>query len=155
MLRGDPTLNVANRRAVARPLAGFLALALVGLVPVACGPTGPEMASISGKVTYNGKPVPKGTITFIPVVQGGRNAVGVIGPDGSYSIQTEKPGDGALLGDYNVTISAHDEAVLDYIPAKPVEPKLLAPAKYENPKSTDLKATVKRGASPINFDLKD
>jgi hypothetical protein len=144
-------LNFADRRTVAR----FLALALVGLVPLACGPSGPEMATISGKVTYNGKPVPKGTITFIPTTPGGRNAVGVIAADGSYALQTEKPGDGALLGDYNVTISAHDEAVLDYIPAKPVEPKLLAPAKYENPKTTDLKATVKRGASPVNFDLKD
>jgi hypothetical protein len=148
-------LNSVDRRAVARPGVRFLAVALVGLVPLACGPTGPEMATISGKVTYNGKPVPKGTITFIPVAQGGRNAVGVIASDGSYALQTEKPGDGALLGDYNVTISAHDEAVLDYIPSKPVEPKLLAPAKYENPKTTDLKATVKRGASPVNFDLKD
>jgi hypothetical protein len=148
-------LNSVDRRAVARPAVRFLAVALVGLVPVACGPSGPEMASISGKVTYDGKPVPKGTITFIPVIPAGRNAVGVIGPDGSYSLQTEKPGDGALLGDYTVTISAHDEAVLDYIPATPVKPKLLAPAKYENPKTTDLKATVKRGASPVNFDLKD
>jgi hypothetical protein len=148
-------LNFVDRRAFARSAVRFLALAVVGLAPLACGPSGPEMASISGKVTYGGKPVPKGTITFIPSSPGGRNAVGVIGPDGSYTLQTEKPGDGALLGDYIVTVSAHDEAVLDYIPAKPVEPKLLAPAKYENPKTTDLKATVKRGASPVNFDLKD
>ncbi len=124
------------------------------MIPLACGKSGPEMARVTGKVTYGGKPVPKGTITFIPVAEG-RNAVGALGPDGTYRLQTEQPGDGALLGDYKVTISAHDEAVLDYIPAKPVAPKLLAPAKYEDPKTSDLKATIKSGSNTIDFALTD
>jgi hypothetical protein len=136
-------------------LARLFALVVVAMTPLACGQSGPEMASVSGKVTYNGKPVPKGTISFVPVTQGGRNAVGEIGPDGSYKLQTEQPGDGAQLGDYKVTVSAHDEEVLQYIPKTPVKPKLLAPAKYENPNTTDLKATVKRGSNPYSFDLKD
>jgi hypothetical protein len=113
------------------------------------------MASVSGKVTYNGKPVPKGTISFVPVSGNGRNAVGELGPDGSYKLQTETTGDGAELGDYTVTVSAHDEEVLQYIPKTPLPPKLLAPAKYENPKTSDLKATVKKGSNSFPFELKD
>jgi hypothetical protein len=135
--------------------ARLVALIGVAMIFSACGQSGPEKAKVSGKVTYNGKPVPKGTITFVSTKEGGRNAVGSIETDGSYRVQTEQPGDGAILGDYKVTVYAHDEAVLDYIPPKPVEPKILSPTKYENPNTTDLKATVQRGSNTINFDLKD
>ena len=133
----------------------FVVLAAVAMTPLACGQSGPEMASVSGKVTYNGKPVTKGTITFVTASPGGRNATGAIQPDGSYKLQTENPGDGAQLGDYNVTVYAHDEEVLQYTPTTPVKPKPLTPAKYENPKTTDLKATVKKGSNPLDFELKD
>jgi hypothetical protein len=112
------------------------------------------MARVSGKVTYQGKPVVKGTIAFLPVAPGGRNATGEIGPDGSYRIQTEEPNDGAQLGEYRVTISAHDEPVLDYTPRVPVKPKLLVPAQYENPDTSGLKKTVERGSNVFDFDLK-
>ena len=52
-----------------------------------------------------------------------------------------------------MTIYAHDEPILDYIPKTPVPPKLLVPAKYEKPETSGLKATVKSGSNPINFDL--
>jgi hypothetical protein len=120
-----------------------------------CGSSGPGMASVSGTVTYEGKPVPKGTITFQPVDSSkGRTATGEIGADGSYTVQTEQPGDGALVGDYRVAISAREEEVLDYHPPKPVAPKRLVPQKYENPQTSELKATVKPGSNNIPFDLK-
>ena len=109
---------------------------------------------MSGKVSYQGKPVPKGTIAFKPIARDGRNATGAIRPDGSFTLQTEEPEDGAQLGEYRVTISAHDEAILDYTPAQPVKPKLLAPAQYENPETSGLKQTVVRGSNVFDFDLK-
>jgi hypothetical protein len=130
------------------------ALALV-VIPLGCGAGGPEKARVSGKVTYKGQPVPKGTVTFVTTSKDGRNAVGELDPDGNYSLQTEAPGDGALLGEYNVTIYAHDEPILDYIPTTPVKPKLLAPTKYEKPETSGLKATVKSGSNTFNFDLTD
>lgn len=126
----------------------------LALVPLGCGGGGPEMASVSGKVTYKGQPVPKGTITFASKA-GGRNATGQIGSDGSYTLQTENPGDGAQLGEYNVAVAAKEEVILDYIPPKPVPPKYLAPQKYENPQSSGLTATVKSGRNTFDFDLKD
>jgi hypothetical protein len=146
--------NAVSNAGASRP-AFLLAVAVAALVPLACGPTGPGMAQVSGKVTYAGKPVPKGVITFVPVAPDGRNATGQIQPDGSYQLQTENPGDGALLGEYKVTVYAHDEPVLDYIPPKPVPPKILTPTKYEKPDPSGLKATVKSGSNRINFDLTD
>ena len=148
MLHAEPQADAACR-------ARLLALAaLMLLIPPGCGRSGPEMAPVSGRVAYQGKPVPKGTIAFVPVAPNGRTATGALGPDGSYTLQTEEPEDGAQLGEYRVTISAHDEVVLDYTPAQPIKPKLLAPPQYENPETSGLKKTVVHGSNVFDFDLK-
>ena len=148
MIRHDRRIGHRNR------LRGLF-LATVGLTLAGCGATGPGMAQVTGKVTYGGKPVPKGLVSFVPAAPGGRNATGQIDEAGNYRLQTENPGDGALTGDYNVSIAARDDVVLDFIPKKPVPPKYLVPAKYENPATSDLKATVKSGSNTVDFDLKD
>jgi hypothetical protein len=148
-------LKRSEHRRAPRRRGAVLWVIAAALVPLACGQSGPEMARVSGTVTYKGKPVPKGTITFVAQSEGGRNATGELGPNGSYTLQTSQPGDGALLGEYKVTVYAHDEPVLDYIPTKPVKPQPLAPEKYEKPGTTDLKATVKSGSNKIDFDLTD
>jgi hypothetical protein len=120
-----------------------------------CGDSGPEKARVYGKVTYKGQPVPKGTISFQAVDPEGRNATGLIQSDGTYELQTEDPGDGAILGDYKVSISARENEVLMYIPKKPVPPKRLVPEKYENPETSGQTATVKSGSNEFDFDLTD
>ncbi len=111
------------------------------------------MAPVAGKVTYKGQPVPKGTISFQSTDPERPNATGLIMSDGTYSLQTKEPEDGAVVGDYRVAISAREDEVLDYIPAKPVPPKRLVPQKYENPDSSGLTATVESGSNEVNFDL--
>ncbi len=121
-----------------------------------CGSSGPEMAWVGGKVTYKGQPVPRGLVSFQTTAADGRNATGMIQPDGSYELQTEKPGDGALLGNYRVSISAREEEeILMYIPKKPVKPKRLIPEKYENPATSNLTAAVVSGSNTHNFELTD
>lgn len=129
--------------------------AILALASAGCGSGGPAMARVSGKVTYKGQPVTKGLITFQAASPDGRNATSPIGPDGSYNLQTEAPGDGAQLGDYTVAVSTREEEVLDYIPTKPVPPKRSTPEKYEDPKTSGLTATVKGGSNTQNFDLTD
>lgn len=134
----------------------MLAMTVGALAAVGCGSSGPEMARVTGKVTYNGQPVPLGTIAFQALdPEGGRNAIGMIQPDGTYTLHTEQPGDGALLGDYQIGIVARDEPILDYIPAKPVPPKRLTPEKYENPQTSGLRAQVESGRNVIDFELID
>jgi len=148
-------LKRTTAQAGAGPLARLLVMACVSLAPLACGSTGPGMAPVSGKVTYQGKPVPKGSVTFASTTPGGRNATGQLDAEGNYKLQTENPGDGALVGDYLVTIYAHDEPILDYIPKKPIPPKILTPTKYEKAETSGLKATVASGSNTFDFELKD
>jgi hypothetical protein len=147
--------SFARQTGMGRLVPALAVAIVVTLIPLGCGGSGPEKASVYGKVTYKGQPVPKGTIAFVTTAPNGRNATGAIGTDGSYTLQTEEPGDGALLGDYKVTISARDDVILDYIPPKPIPPKRLVPEKYENPDASGLKATVKSGKNPLNFELVD
>jgi hypothetical protein len=113
------------------------------------------MARVSGQVSYQGKPVMKGTVSFVATDPARRNATGLLDPNGRYTLQTEDRGDGAEVGDYDVTIYAHDEPVLDFQPKVPVKPKPLVPQKYEDPKTSGLKRTVKSGSNTVNFELTD
>jgi hypothetical protein len=111
------------------------------------------MARVTGKVTYQGRPVMKGTVTFVSISPNGRNATGLLDPNGNYKLQTETAGDGAELGDYQVTIYAHDEEVLQYKPKVPVKVERRVPEKYENPKTSGLNRTVKSGSNEFNIEL--
>jgi hypothetical protein len=150
-------VNQSERRV--RPGARACLLVLVAsalaLTPLACGRSGPEMARVTGKVTYQGKPLMKGLVTFVSTDPNRRNATGQLDPNGFYRLQTESPGDGAELGDYQVTVYAHDEEVLQYTPKVPVKPQRRSPEKYENPKTSGLRQTVKSGSNEFNFDLTD
>jgi len=142
-------------QAVPGARVGLLSFVALALIPLACGSDGPEMAKVKGRVTYQGKPVPKGTVTFVTNKATHRNAVGQLDANGNYQLQTELPGDGAEVGDYEVTVYAHDDVILDYTPKVPVPPKILAPEKYENPKTSGLKRTVKSGSNTFDLELTD
>ncbi len=140
----------------ARPTASLLALAMHMASGAGCGPTDPDEANIlpvSGKVTYKGKPVPKGTITFHS--DGGRMATGEIQEDGSYSLTTARSGDGAVAGHHRVSIMA-TEGDPSLMPSSPgyVRPKNLVPTKYNQPDQSGLEANVTEEGKEINFDLK-
>jgi hypothetical protein len=63
---------------------------LFGLLVLVAGCS--RKASVSGKVTYNGEPMPGGYVTFSPV-EGGGGGTGSIDPkDGSYEIPDLPPG---------------------------------------------------------------
>jgi hypothetical protein len=146
-------LSLSSPR-VAPGVVAFAVLACVVASP-GCGESGPTMGRVGGKVTYKGQPVPKGTIAFQATSPGGRNATGTIAEDGTYTLQTENPGDGAIVGDYKVAVVARDDVILDYIPKKAPPPKRLTPEKYENPDTSGLTAKVEPGSNTKDFDLTD
>jgi hypothetical protein len=140
-------MNACVRRLV---VVGLLGLSAAG--PAGCGSDRPKTAVVKGKVTFNGKPVPHGTVLFVPVTPG-TSATGEIGPDGTYSLTTFKKGDGALLGKHKVVVVAMDEKP----GAPPVEgylPPPIVPDKYSSPGTTDLEAEVREGENKMDFDLK-
>jgi hypothetical protein len=115
------------------------------------------MGRVRGTVTVKGQPLTKGTITFVPTDEKHPNATSLIGPDGSYNLQTREPGDGAELGDYRVVVSGvANEEILDYIPKGKVKAKADKSgisAKYQDPEQSGLKATVKSGQNNFPFNL--
>ncbi|MCD4728826.1 MAG: hypothetical protein K8R46_14300 [Pirellulales bacterium] len=136
--------------------------ALCSVVCCGCGPSRPEIASVSGKVTYQGKPIASGRIGFHPE-DGRRPAMAAIEPDGCYKLTTFDSKDGALLGKHRVTIKSTrtvgglplDGFNRDAKAAPASLPKLewLVPEKYSQKDTTPLTAEVEEGENTIDFDL--
>jgi hypothetical protein len=116
-------------------------------------PSGPQRYPVSGKVTYNGKPVTSGLITFGTTgAQGGADFADVQ-KDGSYRVER-----GLANGEYFVVIQSYVRPPQEIPPpefAKLGDANLAVPKKYTEPKTTDLKINVASNASTANFDLKD
>jgi hypothetical protein len=135
------------------PRVGLLIAAMAGVLVSGCGSGG--MGRVSGTVTHQGQPLQAGTVTFIATDGERPNASGDIQPDGSYSLQTTEPGDGAVVGEYQVAISGVDSAVYNTpMPGMPAEvPKSVIPEKYSDPSTSGLTATVESGSNTKDFDL--
>lgn len=134
-------------------------LVVVSLAVLAVGCGGPKenrapTAPVRGVVTYQGEPVPTGTIYFYPD-GGGVTAEGHLQPDGSYVLGTYSSNDGAIIGSHKVMIYAErDTTQLDA--EEDVGELLLIPAKYTiSPDQSGLTANVSEGNNEINFALTD
>lgn len=109
------------------------------------------MSQVSGKVLYKDGSVPKGGVCALQLVPQGNNpdqvrkgAGGDIGPDGSFTLYTRKPGDGVHHGDYAVTFSVWKG---------PMEPVSYIQPKYVNPSTTPYKLTVDGDVSDLKFEI--
>jgi hypothetical protein len=83
------------------------------LLVALCGCGGP--ATVSGKVTYRGRPVLSGSVIFLN--QDGTARTGVIQPDGSYSVE------GVARGRARIGVLSPDPAHARSILKPPEEPK--------------------------------
>ncbi|WP_435007166.1 hypothetical protein P12x_004532 [Tundrisphaera lichenicola] len=87
-------------------LATICGLSLIALL--GCSDDGLDKRyPVSGMVTYQGKPLESGSVTFLPEEGGGRGATGEI-TNGAYSLTTQNPGDGAFPGKYAVTVTSQE-----------------------------------------------
>lgn len=138
-------------------LIGLGALALM----LGCSDSG--LRSVRGTVTFDGKPIPTGSVRFFPL-EGGRPAIGQIQSDGSYQLSTMQPGDGAKLGQYQVAIEAIESAATGPAPSSLDEEMQLGgtgntsvtyllPLEYSSHKSSGLTAVVEDRENTIDFDL--
>lgn len=117
--------------AIKRCCLGILFCCLVG--HVGCGSGGPETATVSGKVTLDGQPVPKGTISFVP--QRGKSVRASIGEDGTFELE-----DGATIGYYQVAIISREGGE-----EEDTTPIYLVPRHYGLPGSSGLTFDVQSG----------
>ncbi len=153
-------------------------LVAYGLVALLClwllykwvfGPSrNPNLVRVRGTVTLEGKALAGAVVTFHPVTKEGNSAVGATDRFGKFDMKTAGLGNGALIGEYRVTVTkfVSEEKMMGPDEAKeytsregkpPPEPKVsnLVPAQYSNVQSSGLTATVKRGGGRLPpFDLK-
>ncbi len=133
-------------------LAVFLA---IGAVVAGCGENRPVTCPVHGKVTYQGKPVPRGTVLFNPVDPTQPPARGMIASDGTYELTTFRAGDGAVPGKHKIVINATTEVD----PAREVGelgyriPQSLVPAEYSSLSTTPLERTVGGPEKTIDLEL--
>ncbi len=126
----------------------YLALFTFSVVAViGCGPAGPEMGDVTGTVTFQGKPLSTGTITFIPETDGLPSAFAEIQENGTYVAQTRDFGNGVPVGKHRVMIIA----VKDHGPEAPVE--AILPVKYSSDRQSGLTADVSAGENIVDFSL--
>ncbi|MCA9190444.1 MAG: carboxypeptidase regulatory-like domain-containing protein [Planctomycetales bacterium] len=81
---------------------GLLSLFL--LVLCGCGPGGPEIASVKGRVTMDDKPLEYATVVFVPT-SGGRPAAARTDKDGNYVLNFSGGRQGTIPGMNRVRIT--------------------------------------------------
>jgi hypothetical protein len=154
-------------------LRNVLGLALLASVfGLGCGQQGGGGAKtypVSGIVTYRGQPVEGATVAFQSST-GAEGAFGVSDASGKYSLTTFTSGDGAVPGQYKVKVfkyqgaeggaAAADQDSDDYVPptegaAEPTATQNVLPAKYADPNTSGLTATVGEEKNSLDFDLQD
>jgi len=122
-------------------------LLLIAAVCIGCGPSGPELGEVTGKVTLDGEPVHRATIIFQPVAEGGSPSIAETQEDGSYELYyTDRPG--ALIGEHEVMITTGRQISTEEGGGEVPE---MLPPKYNE--QTELRKTVEEGGNVINFDL--
>jgi len=94
-----------------RSSVGCALVPLVLLVVPGCGGKG-KPVRVNGSVTLDGKPLAGATVTFVPAgAARGRMAGGITDGDGQFRLTTFAEGDGALPGEYKVTVDLLDTSV--------------------------------------------
>ena len=141
-------ITESNTLWIARSIRPIALMAVVVTV-VGCNKPDNELplSLVTGKVTLDGKPLPKGIVAFTP--EHGHGATGVIQQDGSFTLSTYLPGDGAVVGIHQVTVSAWTSERIEG------PNKSLIPIRYNSPESSRLTCEVRLGKmNEVVLDLK-
>jgi len=130
----------------------------------------PHTVAVSGKVTYNNKPLAGAQVGFVSKLDNRDviSAHGMTSDSGEYSLTTyldpQHEVSGATPGDFIVTVTKVDkidskDVMANFSKGNPTMKgffKKLIPDKYGEAKQSDLKATVtEKGNNKFDFDLKD
>lgn len=123
---------------------------------VGCGAAAdPKLVSVAGRITFDGKPLPRGSVTLRPesTKDNWEQPTGSIDADGKYVVYTQgKPG--APPGRYRVVVFATEAARDADGKAHPGLPTSIVPAIYNDPVTTPLKIEVTlQSRAPFDLEL--
>lgn len=138
-----------------------IAIVLTAVFALGCGSGGQRTAAVSGTVIYNGKPVAKAHVSFVPSDANSRAAEGLTDDRGRFTLGTFAASDGAILGKYKIGVIARGPDR----PAKPgegsgmpgetVPGEPVIPIKYFSPDTSGLAHEVKSGGNTVELNLTD
>lgn len=136
----------------------LICICLVNIVTIGCSGSDNVMVyPVKGIVMFEGKPmVGGGSISFVPTTsQNGKNAGGIINPDGTFQMTTYDDGDGAMAGTFRVMImqTVVDEPTIQgdtdtpgnaakIAPVKTVPPEQQIPLIYADPANSPSTVTI-------------
>lgn len=127
-----------------------------------CG--GPSLLKVTGKVTYQGKPVEGASVTFVSVKEEGFPASAVTDAQGNFTLETYwsasgKKLTGAQPGSYVATVTKTAKVSQEEMGAvkerRAVQRKILVPLKYASTKTSPLNYEVKPGSQEFKLELED
>jgi hypothetical protein len=109
-----------------------------------------DMVPVSGRVTFEGRPVPKAIVRFLP--ESRPMAAAGTDDDGRYRLTTRRPMDGAYIGRHKVVVAPWMPKTTDTsdVTAKPERPDI--PKIVRDANSTPLTVEV-TAAGPNEFDF--
>jgi len=128
-------------------------LFVVVTAPFWTGCGGVYDSSVSGVVSLDGSPLPRGTVSYNPALPGPAS-YGLISSDGTYAVSTGRE-EGLPQGEYTVTVVAKEPSakVAPDSSAPPKPGKTITPPWYLSKKTSPLKITVESGSNDINLEL--
>ena len=110
-----------------------------------CGADQPEMGRVRGKVTLGGVPLTSGSVISYP--ESGRGASGAIQSDGTFELETNEYGKGAVVGKHRLTVLAYNGDPTAAFESDQV--RLAVPHKYTQPDSSGLSVVVSAGKEEL------
>lgn len=135
-------------------------IAIFLVVIAGCGPKTVRVAKVTGRVTLDGKPLPKASVTFVPMaskenLNPGPTAQGMTDAEGRYQLSVDVSTPGAVVGKCRIYITTilSDPAIDERDAGGPVRKvRDKVPAKYNM--GTELEFDVPPGGTAeANFDL--
>lgn len=100
----------------------------------------PRVVPVAGKVLYNGQPLPFGSVMFQP--DKGQPAMADIAADGTFTLSSYGPNDGAVPGKHSVSVSCYEGHRPDKAGGGDSLGRLLIPLKYTRFGSSGLTADI-------------
>ncbi len=112
----------------------------------------PSTINVTGIVTYDSQPLADAVVIFDPKSDG-KVATGLTNSSGEFSLKTAGT-DGVVAGDYNVSVTSSAEVPMPGTEeAKNYNPNSVLPAKYGDPNTSGLTATVSNDKTTFEFTL--
>jgi hypothetical protein len=137
----------------------FLALGF-GLIGCGAGQEADKLhyVPVQGKLTVNGKSLGEAELFFFPMGETkGRGSWARTDPEGKFVLRGFGGSNGAVPGEYAVTVSRlvmPDGSDIPTVkPTKPLQTREIMPTEYTNRQRTPLKRTIPEEGGTIDIDL--